>query len=337
MTQAAYPRVTSFVRRQKWALLEERLDTICELLAMRNAGIELSEEEIQARIGAASRRSASAPQGGVAVIPLYGVVCQKAGSFTAISGGTSIEGLLGDLRQAVADPNVTAIVLDVDSPGGSVFGVPEAFAEIRQMNGRKRVIAVANPMAASAAYWIACACDEIVCIPSGEVGSVGVLAVHEDWSGFNEQVGVKPTYVHAGQYKVELNPDQPLGTDARAYLQQQIDATYGDFVRAVAKGRGVAADVVRESFGQGRMLLAKDAKAAGMIDGIATLEETVQRLARDPQSRLNASAAAAQPPDVSPMLAAARQRAALLEQSALGSLVSLARARADILTGARVS
>ena len=108
-------------------------------------------------------------------------------------------------------------------------------------------------MAASAAYWIASACDELVVTPSGSVGSIGVLAVHTDRSAANEEEGIKPTYVAYGKYKAEFNPDNPLSDEALAELQSQVDEAGETFVKAVAKQRGCSQTKVREEFGQGRM------------------------------------------------------------------------------------
>ncbi len=140
--------------------------------------------------------------------------------------------------------------------------------------------AVADPMIASAAYYLSCAADEIVCMPSGEVGSIGVLAVHDDFSAQNEMIGYKPTYISFGEYKTELNQDQPLAPDAQAYLQKNIDAIGNDFQRFVAKARNLPVDTVRSDFGKGRMLLAKDALAAKMIDRIDTLDATIARVGK---------------------------------------------------------
>lgn len=289
-----YPRARAYLAKHRWAIREETLDVICELLQMRARGVTLTAEEIQARVGAA-RRGSSPMSGAVAVIPLCGVIDQKIGSMSDISGGTSVDGFMKQFRQCVADPGVCGIVLDVDSPGGSVSGIPEAASEILAARGSKPIIAVANTMIASAAYYMSCAADEIVAMPSGEVGSIGVLAVHSDYSAQNELVGYKPTYITYGKYKAELNTDQPLDPDAQAYIQGQVDAMGNDFERFVAKARGVPVDTVRSDFGKGRMLLAKDALAAKMIDRIDTLDATIARVGRLAKSGLGTAVAAIEP------------------------------------------
>jgi signal peptide peptidase SppA len=274
-----YPLARNYMASRVWAIRSDTLHVMGELLRMRSQGIALTAEEIQARIGA-PRRAANAMAGAVAVIPLVGVIDQKVGSMTDISGGTSIDGFMKSMRQCVQDPGVSAIVIDADTPGGSVDGVPEAAAEILSMRGTKPIVAVADTCIASAGYYLCCAADEIVCMPSGQVGSLGVVGVHDDYSKQNEMLGYTPTYIFFGAYKVEMNSDSPLDPDALAYQQGQIDAIGNDFLRFVAKARNLPVDTIRSGFGQGRMMLAKDALAAKMIDRIDTLDATIQRVGR---------------------------------------------------------
>jgi hypothetical protein len=129
-------------------------------------------------------------------------------------------------REALNSPEIQAIVLDVDSPGGYVDLVPETAQEIYDARGEKPIVAVANTTACSAAYWIASQADEVVVTPSGSVGSIGVYMLHEDWSKFNEDFGIDPTYIFAGRYKVDGNPDEPLSDTAREEWQQEVDDLY---------------------------------------------------------------------------------------------------------------
>jgi signal peptide peptidase SppA len=215
------------------------------------------------------------------VLPLFGVIAPRAAQLNSVSGpsGTGVDAFTRMFRQALADPAVGSILIEIDSPGGRVDGVPELAAEIRKSRGDKPIVAISNTTAASAAYWIASQCDEIVVTPSGEVGSIGVYCAHEDLSGALEQDGVKVTLVSAGKFKTEGNPFEPLSEEAVAAFQADVDAYYTMFVNDVAKGRGVSAAAVRDGFGEGRMVMARDAVAAGMADRVATVDDTVRRLA----------------------------------------------------------
>lgn len=230
--------------------------------------------------------------GSVAVLPIFGTVIPRADAFSDISGGTSLERTSARFRQALEDPSVGSILLDIDSPGGSVYGVQEFAQEIYAARGRKKVVAIADALAASAAYWIGSAAEQFVVTPSGEVGSIGVVAMHVDYSEHLKTEGVKVTYVHAGEHKVEGNQAEPLGDEARAFIQQRVDEYYEAFVGAVARNRGVTKAKVLKEFGQGRVYGADQAKAAGMVDRIAPLAEVIRGL--QPRARTNRAAASAE-------------------------------------------
>lgn len=268
-----------------WAILEAKLAQIRDVLLLHASGVKLTQEEIEARVGpAAANRPTASRAGAVAVLPVYGVIAQRMNLMTQMSGGTSTEKLTADLRALVADPGVKAIVLNVDSPGGSVFGVTELAAEIRKARESKHIVAVANSWAASAAYWIASQADEVVVTPSGQVGSIGVYMEHVDISGALEREGYKATLVSAGKYKVEGNAYEPLTDEARAALQASVDDYYVQFVGDVAAGRKTSRATVRAGYGEGRMLNAKAALEAGMVDRIATLDEVIAKLGGSKQA-----------------------------------------------------
>jgi signal peptide peptidase SppA len=198
----------------------------------------------------------------------------------ANGGGGGLQAFREGFREALRNDDVDTILIDVDSPGGSTSLITETATEIREARGEKPIVAVANTQAASAAYWIASQADELIVTPSGYVGSIGTYLLHIDWSENNAQAGINPTYIFAGRHKVEGNPEEPLDEEARAEFQREVDEVNELFIQEVALGRGVPADTVRgETFGEGRMLSANRAVAAGMADGVDTFEATVARLA----------------------------------------------------------
>ena len=172
------------------------------------------------------------------------------------------------------------MVLDVDSPGGLVDMVPETAAAMREIRDAsdKPMVAVANPLAASAAYWLASQAHEVVVTPSGEAGSIGVYQIHREGSKMFDRVGIKHTLVSAGKYKGEGNPYEALGDEGLASIQQGVNDFYSMFTADVAKGRGVSQQEVTDGMGEGRTLTAKRAKGAGLVDRVATLNETISRL-----------------------------------------------------------
>jgi capsid assembly protease len=226
----------------------------------------------------AARTAASRSVGDICVLPLMGTIVPRADVFSFFGGGTSVQGFTGAFRAAMADPTIGTIVIDIDSPGGQVGGVDELAKEIQAARGQKPIVAIANNMAASAAYWIACAANEVVVTPSGEVGSIGVFAMHHDMSQMLDREGVKVSMIAAGKYKTEGNPFEPLSDEARTAIQGRIDSYYNMFVSTVAKSRGASPADVRDGFGQGRVVGAREAVASGMADRVATLDETIERL-----------------------------------------------------------
>ncbi len=274
-------RVFRYVREHPWAIMPAALDTVLDVIELRAAGTPLTQEQIDARLEAARKPTAAAiAPGSIAVLPLFGVIAQRMDMFSEISGGTSTENFGAAFKQALDDPNIAAIVLNVDSPGGSVFGVEELADQIYSGRSVKPVVAVANAVAASAAYWLGSQAEELVVTPSGEVGSIGVIAAHDDVSKMAETIGVKRTYITYGRFKAEGNPYEPLGDETLEHLKARL-AEYGEaFVKAVARGRGVTAAKVRKDFGEGRVFGAAQAVAVGMADREGTLQETIDRLVK---------------------------------------------------------
>ena len=283
-------RIIQAVQEMPWAILPAKLRQIVQLIQAHTAGDAMTPERARAMLDGPHAeeqhdyQAAHAKQvsggGSVAVIPVLGTITQRATMLSEFSGGATTDSIARTFRAAVADDSVGSIVLDIDSPGGGVFGVEELAAEIRAARGGDtRIVAVANSLAASAAYWIASAADEVVITPSGEIGSIGVFAVHEDASKMLEEQGVEVTLISAGKFKTEGNPFEALSDEARDAIQARVDAYYDAFVKAVAKGRGASTREVRSGFGEGRVVGAKDAVAFGMADRVATFDETIARLA----------------------------------------------------------
>jgi HK97 family phage major capsid protein len=292
-----YARIIAEVLNIPWAILDAKFDAIATVLARCEAGETLTEEEIRARVGEkklqgepycfaeGERLSFSASSGSAkpapkltAVIPVFGILVNRVASLDISETGTGVDRLQQMFRQALANPDVKAVVLDFDSPGGSVYGIDEFAQEIFDARGQKKIVAQIDPLAASAAYYLASQAEEIVITPSGEAGSIGVRAMHQDLSKALEARGVKITHISAGKYKTEGNPTEPLSDDARAFMQQRVNEYYDAFVKAVARGRDVKASDVRNGFGEGRVVGASEAKRLGMVDRVATLDETLSRL-----------------------------------------------------------
>jgi signal peptide peptidase SppA len=308
----AVRRLTAQALATPWAILPERLAAFCEILSLRRQGLALDDGEIESRLeglreepvaadqllalypvaapvpGRTPRTGmnsapSSPPSAGqsVAVLTIQGtLVPRRIDSANASGGGfVSAEGVAQAFRQAASNPDVSTIVIDINSPGGAVAGIPELAATIREAvaNGT-RVIAVANHLMASAAFWIGAQASEVVASPSADVGSVGVLAIHQETSQADAQAGITTTVFRSVAAKAELNSVEPLSAEARARVTERIAAVHEQFVADLAAGRRVSLSTVATAFGSGRVLSAAEALAAGMIDRVATLDQVLAEL-----------------------------------------------------------
>jgi signal peptide peptidase SppA len=332
-----YEHILSAFQDSIWAILPAKFAVIKSFLLMKAEGGMVSEEEIallkqeprepmfvafdDEPLAASPSVCSRSRAGAVAVLPLTGTISHRMGMMSEFSGGTSTERFKGWLQAAVNDPNVKAIVIDCDSPGGTVDGVPELADEIYKAREAKSIIGVANASSASAAYYLLSQCSELVVTPSGKVGSIGVFAAHEDISKAAEMQGVRVSLVSAGKYKTEGNPFEPLSDEAKASLQKMVDHYYDSFVKAVARGRGVSANEVRSGFGEGRMVTAQEAVTEKMADRVATLDQTLTRLGARPAKQMSAESE-------TPALAAESATSAVAEEQVVAEeLAAQARAR----------
>ena len=174
---------------------------------------------------------------GVAVVPIRGTLLKRNSWLAAASGLCSYAGVKQATASAMKDPQVKAVMFDIDSPGGTTHGCFELSDAIYGMRGEKPIWGCANDLAASAAYALGSAADRLFLTRTAGVGSIGVFAVHADISGADEQAGVDFTYIYAGAKKVDGNPHQPLSKSARADVQAEVDREYAIFVSTVARNR----------------------------------------------------------------------------------------------------
>lgn len=165
---------------QPWAILPAKLEEIVVAFERRRAGVSASEEDIRkardegrravaAAMGGTVRTVAGVPVtmvGKTAILPMHGSIVQRPGVFTEFSGGTSAEQFASAHEQLAMDSGVRSVVWDIDSPGGSVCGLPEAFDRLMAMRGKKPTVAVSDTMMCSAAYYLGSAADEVVGTPS---------------------------------------------------------------------------------------------------------------------------------------------------------------------------
>jgi signal peptide peptidase SppA len=261
-------RILSAVSNEYWALEPAYMARMSAVLQSWALGKSASPEvmaDVQAAQAARNERKKAGANvgGGIAVLPMYGVVTQRASAIDEVCGGVvSTDNFAQSFRDA----------------GGSVFGVADLYDLIMSARGVKPVYGFVNSLCASAAYWVGSACSQLIAVQGSMTGSIGVYTQHVDVSKALEMEGVSQEFISAGRYKVEGNSYGPLSDEARAFTQSQIDAYYSAFTSAVAKGRGQPIASVRDGMGQGRCLLPADALAANMIDGVDTFDGVVKRM-----------------------------------------------------------
>ena len=193
------------------------------------------------------------------------------------SGMVTPESVLGQLKQAEDDGRVKAILLRVDSPGGTVAASEEIAAEVARVG--KPVVASIGDVGASGAYMVASQCDSVVAAPGSTVGSIGVILEVADLQGLLSKLGVKFAVIHAGEYKDIGSPYRSMTATETAMLQEQVDLSYEQFIDLVAKGRKMPKDEVRE-LATGFAWVGTEAKSLGLVDQIGNYNDAIDAAAK---------------------------------------------------------
>lgn len=276
-----YFHLLSMMATTPWAVERSYLAAAMSILANRAFDLAGPVAPISEDARLSQRRTDEARRSGgaVAVLPIYGVMAQRMTEMEeACAGGVSVEKVSAQFRALVANDDVSAIVLDWDSPGGSTYGVQEFADEVRAARGVKPIISQVNSLMASAAYWVGTAADEVVVTPGGRAGSIGVYSIHEDISKMLEMQGVTPTIIKEGEHKISAHPFGPLSDDGRAQLEALVKESAVAFRGAVADNRKVTKKTVVEQFGDGKVFGAAELVSRGMADRVGTLSDTLARL-----------------------------------------------------------
>lgn len=235
--------------------------------------------EAAALPAAQETRTGISAQGPVAVIPVCGILSHKQDEFAEwVFGDTSYETIRAQFQAALADPNITGIVFDVDSPGGEVKGCFDLVDEIYNARGIKPISAVVNETAFSAAYAIASAAEKIYLPRTGSVGSVGVIMVHMDQSQYDEKLGVKYTPIYAGARKNDFDRHSALSPEAAQVAQGIVESHYELFVKTTARNRGISPQIVRDT--QAALYYGKNAVDIGLADSVAPWAKAMSEITR---------------------------------------------------------
>ncbi len=201
--------------------------------------------------------------GSTLIIPVHGVIGQRLSLFEISCGGVSLDYVCDHLKVGSMDKSITRILLDFDSPGGTVTGVPECADLIAKITETKEVIAFTETACCSGAYWLASQCSEIYCTGSSRVGSIGVYSIFEDWTEALKEEGIKINAISAGEMKLAGAYFKPMTDKERAMFQSRTDKIYSQFKSTVSKTRGLDDDSM-----QGQVFDGEDAKERNLVDAI---------------------------------------------------------------------
>ena len=269
-----YEHIIEAITDQPWAIMPAKMEAICEVIEKRVEGIKAQSALTSERL------EKVAVVDGVAVIPVEGVMAKRMNVFMEFSGGVSTELLQKDIQAALDEDQIRAIVLRIDSPGGQVDGSFTLADVVRSGRDRKPIIAFADGLSASASYLLASASTQIVANETAQVGSIGVIATRLDRTKASEKAGLVRHVFTGGSMKAATSPDVPLNDAFAAEIQRTVDAFYGMFIDKVAAGRDVSRETVAEKMAEGRIFVAGQALALGMIDKIGELGDAID-LARE--------------------------------------------------------
>ncbi|MCG6428417.1 S49 family peptidase [Vibrio parahaemolyticus] len=268
----------NYLMSQPWALDQQLLSLMSDI-ANRDANSltleDFAPESLSGKSGKAITRGMEKREGGVAMIHVNGVISRYANLFTNICGGTTTQLLAQDFTQALNDPSIKAILLNIDSPGGEAKGIHELAEMIYQARGKKRIIAYVGGNACSAAYWIASACDEIVIDATGCAGSIGTVLEMRVRKQRDEDEFETIEIVSSQSPNKRQDPSTETG---RAAYQKHLDDLAEVFVQRVARNMAVSRDTVINEFGGGGILIGQDAVDKGMAHRLGSLEGVIAEL-----------------------------------------------------------
>ena len=267
-----FSHLSSLVFNKPLMVTQDYAETIAVVLSDR---LNLDVEGLQIKSDAKDQRVVTTSKG-VAVIPIVGSMSHRSTGIEAMSGMTSYTTLQKQFEAAFNDPNVGSILMDIDSPGGSVAGAFDFRDYLMSKKGTKPVYALARDAMCSAAYLIGSTADKVYATQTARVGSIGVVAMHTDASGKMEKEGLKPTFISAGKFKTAGNPYEKLEGEKLKYLQDSVDESYDMFINAVADARGIDKKAIRDT--EARVYGGKKAVEIGLADGIRTYESVLAEM-----------------------------------------------------------
>ncbi len=214
----------------------------------------------------------------VALVKVTGLI-RSEGAGGPFGGGGGTIGVLDELRKAEKDDDVKAILLWIDSPGGSPAASEAVYSKIMEVKKKKPVVVAMGDVAASGGYYIASAATKIVACPSTETGSIGVIFSGFNVAGLMDKIGIKPQTITTGKYKDTGSPFREMRPDERKLIEDLLQDIYEQFVADVARGRKMPIEKVRK-IADGRVLTGRQAKQLGLVDQLGSRDDAIRLAAK---------------------------------------------------------
>lgn len=262
-----------------WAIMPQALEEL-----HKEKTVLLQNSDLINSLLSQGKQKESRVQGSVAVINIEGGIYRKKAWFMF---GTTHRQIKSEIEQALQNSEVKAILYNIYSPGGTVAGTQELASYIKEAAQKKPSAAFVDGQCCSAAYWLASATGRIFATESAELGSIGVVLMHTDYSKLHESIGLKYTFITAGSKKSVGAGEIPLSEDDRAYLQNQVNAIYGVFLQDISQNMSL--DMARKTeWADGRVFIGKEAVSLGLVSRLVkTREEAMKMLLQDQSKKEN--------------------------------------------------
>ena len=213
----------------------------------------------------------------VGVVRITGVIMSGGGGASLFGVGAGSETVTSQIRRAAKDSSAKALVIRINSPGGSAAASQEIYQAIREYekDTHRPVVASMGDVAASGGYYCASAADKIVAAPATLTGSIGVIMETMQYGDLMRKIGVSSDAITSGRYKDMGSPFRPLRPDERQLMQAMVNDVYDQFVEAVAEGRGMRKAQVRE-LADGRAYSGRQALKVKLVDEVGTFRDAIR-------------------------------------------------------------
>lgn len=273
-----YPRIERELFHSAWFVLPSVHNTLVKTFKAHIEGAKADVSEMEDLLQLEANDLVTDPS--IALINVEGIIGKRLSGLDIACGGCDLNNVSDAIDEAMANENVKTIVFYINSPGGTVTGVPELAEKISEISKVKNTIAYVDILCASAGYYLASQCNSILSAPSADLGSVGVYSLYLDETRALENEGLKVNAISAGKYKLSGASFKPMTDEERAMFQADVDKLYVAFKEAVTSKRNI-----KDEYLQGQCFTGEDLINFGFVDGFAnSLDEVLFALDKQTNS-----------------------------------------------------